>query len=53
MMTGTALGAKEKTTRTITFKNKEHENFYQEYLPKCRYEDPSSGRPRSGIPCLP
>lgn len=38
-MTGTALGAKEKTTRTITFKNKEHENFYQEYLPKCRYED--------------
>lgn len=34
-MTGTALGAKEKTTRTITFKNKEHENFYQEYLPKC------------------
>ena len=39
MKNSTALGAKEKTTHTITFKSKQHENFYQEYLPKCRYED--------------
>ena len=39
MMTGTALGAKEKMTRTITFKSKEHEKFYQDYLQKCRYQD--------------
>ena len=39
-MANTALGAKsEKITRTITFKNKEHEKFYIEYLPKCRYQD--------------
>ena len=39
-MMNTALRAEErKDSRTITFKNKEHENFYKEYLPKCRYQD--------------
>lgn len=39
-MTNTALRAeKEKNTYTITFKSKEHKNFYKEYLPKCRYQD--------------
>ena len=39
-MTNTALGAKKKeVTRTIIFKDKEHENFYHEYLQKCRYQD--------------
>lgn len=36
----TALRAKkEAVAHTITFKNKEHENFYNEYLQKCRYQD--------------
>lgn len=40
MKNNTALGANnEKVTRTITFKNQEHENFYKAYLPKCRYQD--------------
>ena len=39
MKNSTALGAKEKTTHTITFKSKQHENFYQEYLSKDRYQD--------------
>ena len=40
MMANTALGAKKKeVTRTIIFKDKEHENFYHEYLQKCRYQD--------------
>ena len=39
-MTNTATRAdKEKITRTITFKNQAHEDFYQRYLPKCRYQD--------------
>jgi hypothetical protein len=39
-MKNTALSANEgKVTRTVTFKNKEHENFYNEYLQKCRYKD--------------
>lgn len=39
-MTNTALRVNnKKVTRTITFKNKEHENFYKTYLPKCRYQD--------------
>jgi len=29
----------QKETSTITFKNEEHENFYLEYLAKCRYQD--------------
>lgn len=40
MMTNTALSAKgEKKTRKIIFKNKQHEKFYLEYLPQCRYQD--------------
>lgn len=39
MENNTALGANKMITRTITFKNKEHENFYKAYLPKCRYQD--------------
>ena len=40
MENNTAIRAnKERVTRTITFKNKAHENFYKTYLPKCRYQD--------------
>ena len=39
MKNSTALGAKKKITRTITFKSEEHEKFYQEYLQKCRRQD--------------
>lgn len=39
MKNSTALGAKKKITRTITFKSEEHEKFYQEYLQKCRHQD--------------
>lgn len=38
-MTNTAISAKEQITHTIIFKNKEHENFFNEYLPLCRYQD--------------
>ncbi len=39
-MANTATSAdKEKVTRTITFKNQAHEDFYKKYLPKCRYQD--------------
>ena len=38
-MENTATRAEKKDTRTITFKNKDHENFYRKYLPKCRYQD--------------
>ena len=38
-MTKTAVSANSENARTITFKNKEHEKFYKEYLPKCRYQD--------------
>ena len=38
-MSSTALGAEKGKTHTITFKSKEHENFYMKYLPKCRYQD--------------
>lgn len=38
-MRSTAVRANQKTTCTITFKNKEHEKFYQKYLSKCRYQD--------------
>lgn len=38
-MKNTALRATQKAIRTITFKNTEHEKFYQEYLSKCRYQD--------------
>ena len=38
-MTSTALRAENSNSRTITFKSKEHEKFYMEYLEKCRYQD--------------
>ena len=38
-MTNTALRAGNSNSRTITFKSKEHEKFYEEYLEKCRYQD--------------
>lgn len=38
-MENTAIRAEKKNTRTIIFKNREHENFYKEYLPQCRYQD--------------
>lgn len=39
MAANTAAGADKKDTRTITFKNKKHKEFYLEYLQKCRYRD--------------
>ena len=39
MSRNTATGAKVKQERKITFKNKEHEIFYNTYLSKCRYQD--------------
>ena len=38
-MTNTALRAENSNSRTITFKSREHEKFYEEYLEKCRYQD--------------
>ena len=38
-MTNTALRAENSNSRTITFKSREHEKFYEEYLKKCRYQD--------------
>lgn len=38
-MANTATRAEKTDSRTITFKNKEHENFYRKYLPQCRYQD--------------
>ena len=37
-MTNTATGASDYH-RTVTFRSKTHEAFYQKYLPKCRYQD--------------
>ena len=37
MTKNTAKGAKQE--RKITFKNREHEKFYNNYLSKCRYQD--------------
>ena len=34
-MTNTALRAENSNSRTITFKSREHEKFYEEYLKKC------------------
>ena len=39
MSANTAVGAEKKDTRTITFKNKEHRDFYKVNLQKCRYQD--------------
>lgn len=39
-MTNTAISAKiENKTHTVTFKNREHEKFYLEYITQCRYQD--------------
>lgn len=38
-MADTATRAEKKNSCTITFKNREHEKFYREYLPQCRYQD--------------
>ena len=39
-MSNTVLRAEKKQDScTITFKNKEHEKFYKEYLTECRYQD--------------
>jgi hypothetical protein len=38
-MASTAIGAAGEDARTITFMNKEHKEFYLEYLPKCRWKD--------------
>lgn len=38
-MKNTAVRANQKETLTITYKNKEHQNLYQEYLLRCRYQD--------------
>ena len=36
----TAIGAEsKKKAHTITFKDEAHEEFYKNYLPKCRYQD--------------
>ena len=39
MLASTATGAEKNDIHTITFRNKEHRNFYKEYLQKCRYQD--------------
>ena len=44
MSKNTALGAEKSKERRITFKNKEHEKFYQKYLSKCRYCQRSAKR---------
>ena len=33
------LGTEKKVAHTITFKNKEHEKFYKEYLSQCKHQD--------------
>ena len=37
-MASTAIGAAGEDARTITFMNKEHKEFYLEYLSKCRWK---------------
>lgn len=39
MLVSTATGAEKNDIHTITFRNKEHRNFYKKYLQKCRYQD--------------
>ena len=39
MVAITAKGAERKDTHTITFKNRQHRDFYKECLQKCRYQD--------------
>ena len=35
----TATRAEKENTCTITFRNREHRDFYHKYMPKCRYRD--------------
>ena len=35
----TATGAVKEETYTIIFKDKQHKDFYMDFLPKCRYQD--------------
>ncbi|MCI8593603.1 MAG: hypothetical protein HFI88_15030 [Lachnospiraceae bacterium] len=39
MAANTATGAEKKNTRTVTFRSREHKDFYFEYIKKCRYQD--------------
>lgn len=39
MMRNTMLTGLYNKPHTITFKNEQHKNFYDEYLCKCRYQD--------------
>lgn len=39
MYHSTAAGAKEKEAYTITFKDKQHKDFYKVFLPRCRIQD--------------
>lgn len=48
-MTNTALRAENSNSRTITFKSREHEKFYEEYLKKMQI----SGCLPSGFGLLP
>ncbi len=39
MVTNTATGASNRDTYTIIFKDKQHRDFYRDFLPKCRDQD--------------
>lgn len=39
MSMSTATGARNKEAYTIIFKDKQHKDFYRDYLPRCRYQD--------------
>ena len=39
MSMSTATGARNKEAYTIIFKDKQHKEFYMDFLPKCRYQD--------------
>ena len=39
MSMSTATGARNKEAYTIIFKDKQHKDFYMEFLPRCRYQD--------------
>lgn len=38
-MADTATRANKRDSHTVIFKNRKHEEFYKEYLQKCRYQD--------------
>ncbi len=39
MSMSTATGARNKEAYTIIFKDKQHKEFYIDFLPRCRYQD--------------